>query len=703
MFCSRRKPLAVNHRLGVQRRDLAQGEIGGPLYLAGFEEQGPRAVPLDGSSTAWQCIQRSSERFAERNAAGTRRILKVHEFEENGKKLEKLELENSYTWLTYQELALRVTRFASGLLALTEVPEQARMVIYAETQQDWMVAALAAFTVAIQVVTVYATLGEEGALFGLQQTRATVVVADAKLLKILVKIAPSCTFLKHAITITPCEAKAGEQLKAAGITVHSLDEVLAKGLEVPCPQRPPASQDVAVVMYTSGTTGMPKGVLISHGNLVAAVAGFQEAAGRAGVDQDVVYLAYLPLAHVMELVAELAIMSLGGSLGYGSPQTLVESGLKLKRPESEGDALVLKPTFLVFAPAVLDRVYKAVTKKVEAGTAFKKFLFSAALAAGQRNYDAGGIGAGPLRNFVFGAIQRMLGGNVKHAVTGSAPLSAEIQQFMQTVLNCPVRQGYGLTENCATATLGNMADNSVQDVGAPQACAVIRLADWVEGSYLNSDVKRPDVGMPRGEVLVGGPNVALGYLVDEENPDPEVVKKNEEEFVVIDNIRYFRTGDIGQITPQGTLQIIDRKKDLWKGPQGEYVSLSKVEAALKLSSFVEISMVYGKTGGQYPVALICPSESRLQQVAEELGVEKTFPAALCTNAMIVTRVLDDLKEVCRSSKLLDFEIPKKIALVPGSEGQPAWTPENDMLTAAMKLKRPVIAKAFSAEIAGLYT
>merc|ERR1712187_128989 len=141
----------------------------------------------------------------------------------------------------------------------------------------------------------------------------------------------------------------------------------------------------------------------------------------------------------------------------------------------------------------------------------------------------------------------------------------------------------------------------------PTACTVIRLADWPEGNYTNSDKFNPEIGMPRGEVLVGGPTVCEGYFVSNVDPDPEIVKKNEEDFVYIGNppMRYFRTGDIGQITPEGTLQIIDRKKDLWKGPQGEYVSLSKVESALKLSLYIDIPMVYGKTGGEYPIASCC--------------------------------------------------------------------------------------------------
>jgi len=683
------------------RPDQAHGEFGAPLYLAGFECQGPRAIPRDGSTTVWEVFEKSAARFPTRAAVGTRRLIKVHEVQEGGRWFEKLELENSYTWANYSAYMARVRVFANGLVSLTQLPVNGRMVIYAETQRDWMIAALGAFAMSVQVVTIYTTLGEEGALFGLQQTRASVVLADAKLLKILVKIAPKCSFLKHVITVTPCDAGAREKLSGADITVSSFDEVLSAGQLAPAPVRPPSAGDVAVIMYTSGTTAAPKGVMISHGNIVAGIAGFQEAGARSGIGEETVFMAYLPLAHIMEMIAEISTLAMGASMGYGTPHTLIESGVKLKRPESEGDAALLRPTLMVFAPAVLDKVYKGVSKKVEAGSAAKRFLFSIAVGLGSHIYDSGGVGAGPL-GFAFGAVQRILGGRVQYALTGSAPLSPEIQQYIQTVLNCPVRQGYGLTENCACATLGVLDDNTVKDVGPPQASAIIRLVDWEEGAYRNSDASRPDVRMPRGEVLVGGPTVSIGYLVDEENPDPEIVSRNETDYVTIEGVRYFRTGDIGQITERGTLQIIDRKKDLWKGPQGEYVALSKVEAAIKMSSFVEIPMAYGRTGEDYIVALICISEAHLERLAVERGLEGASPFALCKNPSVVAVVQQAVTETCKASKLVDFEIPRKIALLPGADGQPAWTPENDMLTAAMKLKRPIIAKTYAADIDALY-
>lgn len=213
---------------------------------------------------------------------------------------------------------------------------------------------------------------------------------------------------------------------------------------------------------------------------------------------------------------------------------------------------------------------------------------------------------------------------------------------------------------------------------------------------MNSDKDKPEIGMRRGEILIGGPSVCSGYYINPAKPNKELEKKNQEDWVEIDGIRFFRTGDIGQIKQDGSLQIIDRKKDLWKGPNGEYVALTKVEAALKLCEFVELAMCYGKTGGEYPVALICPQKPRIMVLGQELGIQKDFEA-LCTEPRIIEKLSEALKAQCKAQKLAEFEIPKKYGLIAD-----LWTPENDMLTAAMKLKRPAIVGAHKDVIDRLY-
>jgi len=490
--------------------------------------------------------------------------------------------------------------------------------------------------------------------------------------------------------------------KALGenIKVKSTDHLVSDcGKEDVVAPTPPEAQDVAVIMYTSGTTGASKGVILTHENIVSQAASSLEV--MPFVTEKSVYVAYLPLAHIMELYIECCMLYIGASVGYGTPHTLIDSGVKLAAGQ-RGDAPTLRPTLMVFAPAVLDKVYAGVKDKVSRAGGVTEKLFNAALNAGYRNYDVGGVGCGPAGNaLMYKAVQSLVGGRVTNIIAGSAPLSAEIQKFAQSCFNCPVRQGYGLTETCAASCVADMGDNTLGQVGPPTPNTLIRLRDWPEGNYMNSDKDKPGVMMRRGEVLIGGPTVAQGYLVDEANPDPEVQKKNEEDFITIDGVRYFCTGDVAQINDRGCIVIVDRKKDLFKGDNGEYVSLSKVEALLKLSPHVEIPMVYGKTGAKSVIALICPKKFAIEDIAKEKGITGTFPE-LCKHKDIIAEVAKSCLKECKAGRLNGFEIPSAVSLCCTPTGEPAWTPENEMMTSTMKLKRPIVAKAFAAEIDDAY-
>jgi long-subunit acyl-CoA synthetase (AMP-forming) len=299
------------------------------------------------------------------------------------------------------------------------------------------------------VVTVYSTLGQEGVQHGVSQTRAAVCVCDAKLLKVLLAVLPACAALKHIITIGAVPAALVAKVPA-GVTVTSMDDVIALGRAHPCAPTPPVASDVAVIMYTSGTTGAPKGVVLTHANVCAAMAGLVDASRFTSAE---VYMAYLPLAHIMELSSECVMFALGCAVGYGSPQTLTDTGLKLA-PGCRGDAPTLKPTFMVFAPTVLDRVRQTVDARLAAAKPLKRRLAAAAMAAGQRDFAKGLIGAPPLWNaLVFKKVQALIGGNVKLMICGSAPLSAETQRFAQVAFNCPVRCVAFCAHACAALLL----------------------------------------------------------------------------------------------------------------------------------------------------------------------------------------------------------------------------------------------------------
>jgi long-chain acyl-CoA synthetase len=669
----------------------------------------PPTTDAAGNATLWPFMAAAFAKNAERRSVGWRKLMK-REMEDNGhgKSFEKLTLAGEFDYWTYQQLDTAATELAAGLVAKTGLKTGDRVLIFAETQRDWMVSALACFRQGAIVVTAYATLGEEGVVTSLNQTEASTVVCDAKLFKIVLASAPQCASLKHVVTILT-EGPADDGAETSGgmseklgpaIDVHTVGELQAAGKAAPCPADSSVkAKDTAVIMYTSGTTGSSKGVVLSHEACIAMTLSYPGVLSMIGPED--VFIGYLPLAHIMELCVEFWLLSVGATIGYGSPHTLTDTGVKLKKG-CQGDAPLLRPTVMLFAPAVLDKVYAAVQRKANA-SAMAKSLFSRGLAAGKVNFDNGHIGAGMFWNSaLFHKVQALVGGRVRMMATGSAPLSPDIQCYIQSCFSCPVRQGYGCTETCGGSAIGHYDDNTVSQVGPPTPCTYIRLRDWEEGNYRNSDLNDPAIGARRGEVLIGGPSICDGYYVCKANPDPEIIKKNSEDFIEIDGIRYFCTGDVGMVDARGCIKIVDRKKDLFKGASGEYVALSKVEAALKLSPFVEFPMVYGKTGAAGVIGLICPQKPSIESLMQELKITEAYGPAVLKNKDVVAAVSKALAAACKSAGLLPFETPSAFALVCAEDGQTAWTPENDLLTTTMKLKRPAIAKLHAAEIEACY-
>ncbi|TYJ35630.1 hypothetical protein E1A91_A05G249900v1 [Gossypium mustelinum] len=667
----------------VKKRGVLVDVGGEPGYtIRNIRFPFPLETAWEGVSTLAELFEQSCKQNSNKSLLGTRKLISSEvEVTEDGRSFEKLHY-GEYVWLTYAETFAAVCYFASGLVQLGHKKGE-RVAIFADTREEWFIALQACFTRNVTVVTIYASLGEEALCHSLNETEVTTLICGAKELKKLVNLSGQLDKIKHVI----CMDDEIPTAASGRWAVTSFADVQRTGYENPVDADLPIAADVAVIMYTSGSTGLPKGVMLTHGNILATVAAVKTII--PGIGSKDVYLAYLPLAHILELAAEHLIVAVGGILGYGSPLTLTDTSSKIK-PGTKGDASVLAPTLMAAVPAILDRLRDGIRKKVDAKGGLSKKLFDLAYSRRLSAINGSWFGAWGLEKYlwdllIFKKVRAILGGRLRFLLSGGAPLSPDTQRFINICFGTPIGQGYGLTETCAGGTFSEVDDTSVGRVGAPLPCSFIKLVDWPEGGYLTSNSP-----MPRGEILIGGPNVTLGYFKNEE--------KTKESYRVDERgVRWFCTGDIGQFHSDGCLEIIDRKKDIVKLQHGEYVSLGKVETALSISPYVDNIMLHADPFHSFCVALVVASQQMVEDWASKQGITFTDFADLCEKEETIKEVHSSLAQTAKKSRLEKFEIPAKIKLISSP-----WTPESGLVTAALKIKREAIRRAFSEDLAKLY-
>uniref|UniRef100_A0A4W5PFE0 long-chain-fatty-acid--CoA ligase n=1 Tax=Hucho hucho TaxID=62062 RepID=A0A4W5PFE0_9TELE len=612
-----------------------------------------------GVDTLDKVFEDASRRFPDRDCLGTREVvMEEDERQSNGKVFKKVIL-GQYRWLSYTETHKTAARFGSGLAALGQRAHN-NIAIFCETRAEWVIAAQACFMQNFPLVTLYSTLGGPAITHGLNETEVSHIITSRELLETRLKfILLEVPRLQHIIVVDDTPTKWPGYPR--GISVHNMATVQELGtMPENGKHTGPMPSDIAVIMYTSGSTGVPKGVMISHSNIIAGITGMAERIPNLGENDT--YIGYLPLAHVLELSAELVCVAHGCRIGYSSPQTLADQSTKIKKG-SKGDTSVLQPTLMAAVPEIMDRIYKNVMTKVEEMSSAQRTLFTLAY-----NYKLEQLSQGR-----------------------STPLCDKYVSLLQ-LIHCPAQL---FVPCCHPLEIGERAgpwqgyyglvmwDYSTGRVGGPLVCSEIKLKDWVEGGYHSTDTPNP-----QGEILIGGPNVTMGYYKDE--------AKNQDFFVDDNGQRWFCTGDIGEVHPDGCLKIIDRKKDLVKLQAGEYVSLGKVEAMLKNCPLIDNICAYANSEEMYVIGFVVPNQKHLLSLAEQYHIQGSWEE-LCNNTAMEEVVLQVLTEAALSAQLERFEIPRKIRLSPDP-----WTPETGLVTDAFKLKRQQLKSKYQDDIERMY-
>ena len=560
--------------------------------------------------------------------------------------------------------------------------------LYSKNRYEWVVAEHGAFTQNLVTVPLYDTLGAEAVAFIIDQTGMTTVFCSIVELPKLISFktdSATASSMKTLTNVVVFEVPTSElRTKAtdAGLTLRSFDEVIAVGKANPAKHTPPSPDDISTICYTSGTTGNPKGAMLTHRNLVASAAGANYAGLNITAKDN--YLSYLPLAHVFERLVQVALWYAGAAVAFyqGDALKLVD------------DLKDVRPTVFCSVPRLYNRFYDKIVGGAKAAGGVKAKLFAQGYAAKQQGLQrSNSLHHWFWDKLVFKKVAGRVGlDRCRVMATGSAPIAPHVLEFLRVVFGAQVVEGYGQTECGGVATVTPVEDqNKMGNVGCPLPYNEVKLVSVPEMGYLWNDTKHgndPSNAIAcsgRGEVCYKGLNVFKGYY-----KDPEKTAE------ALDSDGWLHSGDIGLWDSNGNLRIIDRKKNIFKLSQGEYVAPEKIENVYLKSSFIAQAFVYGDSLHAVLVGIIVPNFDNLHPWAKENGLENATNAELATNKDVKKMILDDLTRVGKEAKLVGFEQIKDLHFEPT-----AWTPD-DLLTPSFKLKRADAKKKYSAIIDTLY-
>lgn len=550
-------------------------------------------------------------------------------------------IEGKWQSISTQEFIKLAMQLTAGMYNLG-LQKGDKIAMVSANRPEWHIADLAILQGGMINVPLYPTITVEEYAYILNHSESKLIfVENEELLHKVLEAQKQVPSLKHIYTFNQIAGhKHWKELLTDEIDEDRIKQVMDSIDE----------HDLATIIYTSGTTGKPKGVMLSHKNIVSNVIGCWD---RLPVDANSKALSFLPLCHVYERTVTYLYMYSGVSIYYAESIDTIGENLK-----------EVKPQVFTAVPRLLEKVYDKIVAKGQELSGIKRAMFFWALNLGLR-YELHGANGWwyefqlkIANKLIFSKWREALGGNVKAVASVAAALQPRLARVFNAA-RIPVMEGYGLTETSPVVSVNCEKNNGLMfgTVGRPLFNVQVKIAE-------------------DGEILVKGPNVMLGYY-----KQPDLTKD------VIDADGWLHTGDIGEIVGDGFLKITDRKKEMFKTSGGKYIAPQVIENKFKESPFIEQIMVIGE-GEKHPAAFIQPAWDFLKEWCKRKGIPFESNQQIIQHPDVIKRFQEEVDKY--NEHFAQYEKIKKFELVPDT-----WSVETGELTPTMKMKRRVILQKYS--------
>jgi len=562
-----------------------------------------------------------------------------------------------YAGITFSGLEERVISLATALAGLG-VGRGDRIAIFAYHGPEWVMADLAAARIGAVVVPLYHTLSAESARHIMHVSGCRLAFVEGR--RLYEKVAGTRSDLADLETVVVFDPT-GIDEDAHCISFADLVDTGRGARRGRVPEWPAVSpDDVATIIFTSGTTGDPKGVMLTHANILTTAFAAIE---RFRITSDDVFLSFLPVSHVFEKTCGFYAMLLAGvTIAYAQDLSTVTR-----------DIQDIRPTIVIVVPRIVQGAVDAVRRKLRRAPPFKRHLINRAARVLTRYAGLKRRGRPiPLglkvRHFIYDRLvaarfRKIAGGRIRAMVSGGAPLDRTLSEIVLAI-GIDIIEGYGLTEAAPLVSANSIEDNAIGTVGKPFEHLVVRI-----GKY--------------DEILVRGPNVMKGYY-----KDPEATAE------VIDSDGWLHTGDQGRFDADGNLIITGRLKEIIVTSHGKNVAPSPIENRIRASKYIHQCMLCGDNEKSI-TALVVPERSAIENFAREKHLEVDDYESLLTTTPVRNLITREIRSA--TGHLAEHEKVTRFTLLP----EP-FAVENDMLTPTLKLRRPKIARRYQDTIAAMY-